>query len=54
MRGDLGRARGVWISIDEVPAHLACGWSIADLETAFRREDVVLMRPPERLEAEAA
>ncbi len=52
-KNDLGRAHGVWIPVGEVLEHLANGWTIADVETAFRNGDV-LMRPAERQERQAA
>jgi hypothetical protein len=48
---DLGRRRGVWIPVTEVEAHLANGWSIADL-TPDR--GAVLMAPPANEEDMAA
>lgn len=46
---DLGRREGVFIPIDDVEAHAACGWRLVD-DLAGRRGlgagDVVLMQPP--------
>jgi hypothetical protein len=40
------RAYGVRLPIEEVPAHLACGWRLADFGDAFLPHDELILRPP--------
>lgn len=40
------RAYGLLIPIEEVSAHLACGWRLADPEEVYRPGDYLIMREP--------
>lgn len=56
---DLGRAEGVWVPVDDVPTHIACGWKVADdvADGVGPRDELghgcMLLAPPAGLEAVA-
>lgn len=48
------RAYGVRVPTEEISAHLACGWRLADPDEAYHREPFAMLAPPAALREVAA